>query len=149
MSLPLRPTVVLLSPPFYRFVISYLRLNNSALDGPVAALSAKAEGASIAGSEVPDRSVGTQHNGHIVLTPSACCLYCAGLFLYAQLLAQHLESEASAGRTIDFASIDGAHHTSPRLASPHGPMAIYAPMAPHSPIAPYSPMGPHGTHLIF
>ena len=48
------------------------RLNSSALDAAVAALSAKAD----------------------------------GLFLYAQLLAQHLDTEAKAGRTIDFAGLD-------------------------------------------
>ena len=48
------------------------RLNTSALDGAVAALSARAD----------------------------------GLFLYAFLLAQHLDSEAAEGRTIDFAGLD-------------------------------------------
>ncbi len=48
------------------------RLNTSALDAAVEALSAKAE----------------------------------GLFLYAYLLAKHLESEAAAGRTVDFAGLD-------------------------------------------
>ena len=48
------------------------RLNSSALDAAVAALSAKAD----------------------------------GLFLYAHLLAQHLDTEAKAGRTIDFAGLD-------------------------------------------
>ena len=47
------------------------RLNSSALDAAVAALSAKAD----------------------------------GLFLYAHLLAQHLDTEAKAGRTIDFAGL--------------------------------------------
>ena len=48
------------------------RLNSSALDAAVAALSAKAD----------------------------------GLFLYAHLLAQHLDTEAEAGRAIDFAGLD-------------------------------------------
>jgi hypothetical protein len=48
------------------------RLNSSALDAAVAALSAKAD----------------------------------GLFLYAHLLAQHLDTEAKAGRAIDFAGLD-------------------------------------------
>ena len=48
------------------------RLNSSALDAAVAALSAKAN----------------------------------GLFLYAHLLAQHLDTEAKAGRTINFAGLD-------------------------------------------
>ena len=48
------------------------RLNSSALDAAVAALSAKAD----------------------------------GLFLYAHLLAQHLDTEARAGCTIDFAGLD-------------------------------------------
>ena len=48
------------------------RLNSSALDAAVAALSSKAD----------------------------------GLFLYAHLLAQHLDTEARAGRTIDFAGLD-------------------------------------------
>jgi hypothetical protein len=48
------------------------RLNSSALDDAVAALSAKAD----------------------------------GLFLYAHLLEQHLDTEAKAGRVVDFASLD-------------------------------------------
>ena len=48
------------------------RLNNSALDAAVAALSAKAD----------------------------------GLFLFAHLLRKHLESEAAAGREINFANLD-------------------------------------------
>ena len=48
------------------------RLNNSALDAAVAALSSKAD----------------------------------GLFLYADLLEKHLESEATAGREINFANLD-------------------------------------------
>ena len=48
------------------------RLNSSALDAAVAALSAKAD----------------------------------GLFLYAHLLAQHLDTEAKAGHAIDFAGLD-------------------------------------------
>ena len=52
------------------FIVS--RLNSSALDAAVAALSAKAN----------------------------------GLFLYAHLLAQHLDTEAKAGRTINFAGLD-------------------------------------------
>ena len=48
------------------------RLNTSALDGAVAALSSKAQ----------------------------------GLFLYAYLLEKHLESEAAAGREINFANLD-------------------------------------------